>query len=771
MRLRVVVLALITLSSLVETATAAAPHGNAGTARATSVDASHERPRIGLALSGGAARGLAHVGVLKALHEMRVPVDLVAGTSMGSIVGGLFALGLTPAEIESALQRMQWTDLFSDKPNRAERSYRRKEDDQSDILDFELGIESGKLKLPRAFVAGQKLAFAFETEALHTEGLVGFDELIVPFRAVATDLLSGEMVVLERGSLVRALRASMSIPGFFSPVEIEGRLLVDGGVVRNLPIDVARDMGADVVIAVDVSEDLGARGPDQLASLLGLSFQLTTLVVRVNTERVLPLADVVLRPALGDLSIIEFERVEEAVRLGEEATRRAADALRPFALGPEAYAALQTRRRPTPPTAVVVDSIVVENRTRVDTRAVLERLRAAPHDTLDFAQLRRDLIDIYDFGSLELVDFELRAPAGAAAEPQAQETSRDAGSDEPRPVRRDLHLFLTEKTYAPNILHVGVSMLSDLRGRTRVQALGRLTRVELNRRGAEWRNDFRLGAENSVRSEWYQPLEFGRRWFTAFEARYANTFQDLYRGETRSAEYGIQEALARIDLGLQVGRIGELRSGFFGGWVKTSLRAGAGFPTDESAQGGWRARFALDRVDNADFPRRGQMGEFELRLARRALGSETRYDRFVARVSHFHTWDTNTVFVAAHGGTSLGTALPPHREFVLGGFGSLSGLQQQERRGNVLATARVGAYRALVRDLDIVGTDIYGAAWAEAGNVWPDHDSLRFADVLYTGTVALGADTLFGPVYFSYGRTHQGDDTIFLTVGRQIGLD
>ena len=732
------------------------------------------RPRIGLALSGGAARGLAHVGVLKALHEMRVPIDLVAGTSMGSIVGGLFALGYTPSDLEAAMRNIDWVDLFTDKPHRAQRSYRRKEDDRSDVLDFEFGIERGRLKLPRAFIAGQKLTFAFDAPALHTEGIDGFDQLAIPFRAVATDLRSGEMVVLERGNMVRALRASMSIPGFFSPIEVDDRLLIDGGAVRNLPIDVAQDMGADVIIAVDVSEGLDERTPKELASLLGLSFQLTTLIAKINTERVLPLADVVLRPELGDLSVLDFQRTDEAIRSGEDAVHRAAATLQPYALSPTAYAALMAQRRPLPRVEVVVESITLVNRSRIDDRAIVKRLHVRPGESLDFSSLRRDLVDIYDFGSLERVDFELRRPSTRAPSSNSGPSAEgNAGHPPASPdaMHRDLRLLLYEKTYAPTLLHVGLSIQSELRGRTRVQTLGRLTRVEMNRLGAEWRSDFRLGAENSVRSEWYQPLGFGRRWFTALETRYANSFQDLYRGETRTAEYGVQEARAHMDVGLQVGRVGEFRSGFFGGWAKTRLRAGSGFATDESAEGGWRARFALDRLNDGDFPSHGQAGHATLQLARTALGSETRYDHLEARVTHFDTWADQTFFVGLRGGSSLGTALPPHRAFLLGGFGSFSGLQQQERRGSVLASARLGTYRALVRDLDIVGTDVYVAAWLEAGNVWPDNRTVRFGDVLYSGTLALGADTLVGPVYLSYGRTHRGDDTIFLTVGRQVGLE
>lgn len=749
------------------------------TLRAASPGIDERRPRIGLALSGGAARGLAHVGVLTALDELRIPIDFVAGTSMGAIVGGLFALGETPTALEAAIRDVDWSDLFSDRPNRTQRSFRRKEDNRANLLDFEFGIESGKLKLPRSLVAGQKLTFAFESPALHTAGFSSFDSLTVPFRAVATDLRSAEMVVFDRGSLVRALRASMSVPGFFSPVEANGRLLVDGGIVRNLPIDVVRDMGADIVIAVDVAEEPGERSREDLASLLGLSFQLTTLVVDINTEPVLPLANVVLRPELGDLTAIDFERGDQAIRTGEQAVREATDALREYALSDEEYAAFLAGRRRVPNVQVIVESIELDNRSRIDDRAILARLSVQPGETLELARLRRDLADIYDLGSLELVDFELPRPSVEnrfGTTTSRSDTMADPAHEQPgRTVlpseSRTLRLLLNEKTYAPNLLRLGVSLSSELRGRARFQALGRLTRVEMNRWGAEWRTDFLLGAANGVNTEWYQPLEFRRRWFMALDASYTNSFQDLYREDERVAEYDIQEALGRFDLGMQLTRIGEIRAGLFSGWAKTTLRTGAGFPVDEGGQGGWRARFAFDRLNDGDFPQRGQNGSVEIELSQRALGASRRYDRLQAEANHFSTWGENTFFAGAQGGSSLGTDLPPHKEFVLGGFASLSGLRQDERRGDVFATARLGYYRAFRRDVDIVGTDLFGAAWFEAGNIWKDNRAVRIEDLLYTGTVAVGADTILGPVYLGYGRTHEGADSVFITVGRQVTLD
>lgn len=227
--------------------------------KSVGADTPLNRPKVGLVLSGGGARGAAHVGVLKVLEKQHVIVDCIAGTSMGAVVGGLYASGLSPEDIEKELESIDWKDIFSDAPNRQELPFRRKKDAQKYLTGVEIGVKNGKIALPKGLIAGQKLGFLLKSLTLHTTDIDEFDHLPIPFRAIAADIETGEMVVLSRGNFAEALRASMSIPGVFSPVEIDGRLLVDGGIARNLPVDVVKQMGADVVIAVDIGSTLSKR--------------------------------------------------------------------------------------------------------------------------------------------------------------------------------------------------------------------------------------------------------------------------------------------------------------------------------------------------------------------------------------------------------------------------------------------------------------------------------------------------------------------------------
>src|SRR5438093_7076401 len=295
------------------------------------------RARFGLALSGGGARGLAHIGVLKVLEELRVPIDFIAGTSMGAIVGGLYASGMSPDEIAREMERVDWVSLFDDRPPRPDLPYRRKQDDSSAFFDLELGLKSGRILLPRGLIAGQKVGFLFKSLTARAAFIDDFDRLPIPFRAVATDLADGSMVVLSRGDLADALRASMSLPGTLAPAVIDGRHLVDGGLVRNLPVDVARGMGADVVIAVDVTTPFDP--VESLKTLADVTRQVADMLTQDNVTEQARNADLLIRPDLATVSAAKSSPSAEALRRGEEATRAQAGVLSRYSLPPDEYEA------------------------------------------------------------------------------------------------------------------------------------------------------------------------------------------------------------------------------------------------------------------------------------------------------------------------------------------------------------------------------------------------------------------------------------------------
>lgn len=302
------------------------------------VDQDKERDNrltIGLVLSGGGARGAAHVGVIKVLEELRIPVDYIAGTSMGAIVGGLYASGMDAGGLVAIIESSDWSALLSDRPPRSQRSFRRKSDDNGFLVDFDIGIINSGLVFPEGFIQGQNLEIALKRMALPVISIDDFDDLPIPFRAIATDIVSGEAVILNSGDLATAMRASMSAPGIFKPVRREGRILVDGGVANNLPVQVVRDMGADVLIVVDVGFPLLAE--EQLDSALGVTRQMLTILINARAQdqiRLMTSSDILISPNLGDFGSQDFQQLAMALRLGEEkAEELSADLARLVCIG------------------------------------------------------------------------------------------------------------------------------------------------------------------------------------------------------------------------------------------------------------------------------------------------------------------------------------------------------------------------------------------------------------------------------------------------------
>jgi len=704
------------------------------------------RPKIGLALSGGGARGIAHIGVLEVLEEQRIPVDVIAGTSMGSIIGGLYAAGIRPSDIEAEMLRLDWNDLFNDKPPRRDLYYRRKEDVTADLIDLEVGLKGGKLVLPRGLVSGQKISFVLEAMALPAAAIHDFDRLPIPFRAVATDIDRGQMVVLDHGDLAQALRASMSIPGVVAPIEIEGRLLVDGGLVRNLPVDVARAMGADVVIAVDVSTPLREAG--SIRSLPEVTGQVTGMLTRQNVEEQLPHADIKITPALGSLTSNDYAEAGRILDLGEAAARAHLGELSRYALSPEEFAArLERLHAPTggPPR---IDAVRVEGVTRVDHRIIERRVRTRPGGPLDLDVLKADLARLYELGDFETIDYAL------------------VGSGD----RTDLVLRASEKSWGPDYLRFGVNLRNDLEGNTDFTVVSRLTATRLDALGAEWRSDLQFGELRRLSSEFYQPLDFGGVWFVSPSIDYASNVTDVFDGDEKFAEYRTGILSGALAFGAQLGKYGEAKVGLARGRARARPSIGASdLPRFNIPIAAYAGRLVIDRLDNPSFPHQGRFGGLDIYLARRSLGSDVSYDRVSGSIGQVLSRRRNTVFMTLAGGTNLGSDIPFYDQFPLGGLFSLSGFKEGQLNGQVFGVARLGYYRRNRKLSGMIGRGIYAGGWLEAGNAWASSREASFSDLHYTSTLVLGMDSFFGPLYLAYGHADGGRDAFYLSMGRSIG--
>ncbi len=450
------------------------------------VSAATAAPRIGLALSGGGARGIAHVGVLKVLDEMRIPISCVTGTSMGAIVGGTYAGGPHAAGHGKAVIAADWETIFRDAPPRKEIAVRRKIEDYFTLFAPEFGVKDGGLALPKGIIAGVSIETFFRELSTPAFGIGDFNKLPIPFRAMATDIETGESVVLSHGSLAQAMRASMSVPGAIAPVEIDGHLLVDGGIANNLPIDEARKLCGDVIIAVNISTPPLKR--DEITSALSVTAQLINFLGKQTVEqqiRSLGPNDVLISPDLGDISAGSFDRSKDAIKIGEDATRALAGKLSRYSVSPEQYAALRSHQVAESKALGTVDEIRVEGLKRTNPAVAQALVESKPGEPLTEDKLGADLRRVYGTRDFESISYRI---VGGETGPRA------------------LVIEPVEKSWGPDYLRFGLGLQSDFSGDSQFNALVQYRKSWINQLGAEWTTQLQIGQDTHLATTFYQPL-------------------------------------------------------------------------------------------------------------------------------------------------------------------------------------------------------------------------------------------------------------------------
>ena len=709
--------------------------------------AEQERPRIGLVLSGGGARGAAHVGVLKVIDEMRIPIDAIAGTSMGAVVGGLYASGMSAAEIEELIRSLNWQDAFQDRPPREELGFRRKQDNREFLVRYALGFSEEGFVLPRGLVQGQKLEVVLRNAALPVAQTQDFDRLPIPFRALATDLETGEAVVMDSGDLVTAMRASMSAPGVFAPAERNGRLLVDGGLVANLPIDVARAMGVDKLIVVDVSFPLYAR--EGLTSPLEVTNQAFAIMVRGRTleqRKKLTASDVLIDPPLGQFPSVSFGRVPEALRAGESGARAVGAQLAALALDEDAYREHVASRNPRSVKSPTIEFVRADARSGEYASLVEATMSDLVGKELDKDLMRRRLSSLYALDLFESIDYTLVDETGRAG----------------------LEFDLRRKSWGPNYVRVGLNLEDDFAGNSRYNAALRIIMTEINKLGGEWLTDLQIGENPKVFTEFYQPLSLVSRYFIApqFDFEERSIFE--LSGRDRIAEYRVRSHQFGLDVGREISNWGELRLGIRRGEGRSRVLIGdPTLPTDKFERGGYFARLSYDRLDSIFFPRHGQQFEFEWRGERESIGADQDFDGFVSSWLVARSFGRDTLVFSADAGTTVDAAPTPENFFSLGGFLNLSGLPPGYLSGPHYGIARLQYYRRIGRGGEgVLDLPAYAGVSLEVGNTWMTRDEVSFDNTRTDGSVYFGLDTPLGPVYLAMGFDEEGDKAFYLFLGR-----
>jgi len=702
-------------------------------------------PRVGLALSGGGARGLAHIGVLKVLEELRVPVNCVTGTSMGAIVGGAYAAGATAAELDEFVRKADWDDVFRDSPPRAEISTRRKVDDYKTLFAPEYGIRPGSLFLPKGLIAGVSIEGFFRQLTQQAVEVGDFDKLPIPFRAVAADIETGDAVVLSRGSLSRAMRASMSVPGAIAPVEIDGRLLVDGGIANNLPIDEARKLCGDVVIAVNISTPAMKR--EAISSALTVGTQLINFLGKANVERQIASLgprDVLIAPELGDISAGSFNRAGDAIRVGEEAARALAQSLGRYSLPPAEYEALRRRQIAESKPVGAVDEIRFEGLRRTNPEALRALLETKPGEPLTEEKVGADLRRIYGRGDYESVDYRIQ-----------QESSR-----------RVMVIQPVEKEWGPNYFRFGLGLATDFQGENNFNLLAQYRNTWLNRLGGEWLTEAQVGRQTFLATEFMQPVEERGRWFVAPYARVGNEFRYVFSGDDKVAEYQTKETRVGLDGGSYLGTWGEARLGLV--WRRVDAHTETGLPilpdVDETTAG-LRALFLVDQLDNAWFARSGYRLAAAAYAADEGLGSDRNYQRLDGELTAVRSWGAHTVNFKISGGTDFHSDMPAYENFTLGGPLRLSGYRIDQFSGRQFGFSRLMYYNRAIHLPDILGSGVFVGASIEAGQMQGRAGSQSTTGTLWSGSVFLAASTFAGPAYFGFGFGETGHYSLYLLLG------
>jgi NTE family protein len=702
-------------------------------------------PRIGLALSGGGARGAAHIGVLKVLEELRVPVHCVAGTSLGAIAGGAYAAGTPPRKLDEIVRRTDWDDVFSDRPPREDISIRRKADDYKTLFAPEYGFRDWGLILPKGIVAGVAIETFLRKLTAPAAGIGDFQKLPIPFGAVAADIETGQEVVLLQGNLARAMRASMAVPGAIAPVEIDGRLLVDGGIANNLPIDVVRKLCADVVIAVNISTPPLKR--DEITSVLSVTAQLLNLLGKQTVDRQLASLgsrDVLIAPELGDISSGNFERTPEAIDIGEAAARAMSESLRRYALPPEQYQALREKQTAELRELGIVDEIRFTGLQRTNPEVLRSLVRSAPGKPLSEDEIGEDLRRIYGRGDFESVDYHI-----------VQEGDR-----------RVLEIQLREKSWGPDYLRFGLGLLTDFRGDSVINGLVSYRRSWLNRLGGEWLTELKLGTNSGINTEFYQPVDERGRWFVAPHASISQVTRNIYSGDDRVAKYVANEGRAGLDAGASLGTWGEARVG--AQWRHVSAKVDIGSPLlpdlSEDASG-FRARFYVDQLDHAWFPRRGYLVNASFYQADQALGSDRDYKLAKAELTGASGWGNHAFIATVEGGTNFNTDIAPYDTFALGGPLHLSGYRIDQFSGQRMAFGRILYFNHAIKLPRILGSGVYAGGSLEAGQVKEQVNGEPDTGTLLSASVFLAADSFLGPAYFGVGVGKSGRVNVYLVLG------
>ncbi|TNI57715.1 serine protease [Aeromonas media] len=721
-----------------------------------------ERPRIALVLSGGGAKGAAHIGVLKVLEEKRIPVDIIVGTSMGSYVAGMYAMGLSAEEVERMTLAIDWNKGYQDKVGRDELSLRKKQQSEKYQLRTDIGVNGDSTQLPDGFFQGQSMASLLRHATSNLPAQKSFDDLPIPYRAVATDMETVTPFVLDSGSLAKAMQASMSIPGALKPVEWEGHILADGGTVNNMPVDVAKAMGADVVIAVDIGAKLRTR--ESLKSGLAMIDQLTTYMTQVGTEKqkaLLGPKDVLLSPEFGDMGIADFARMPEGIKQGEAVADRAAAQLDALSLSPDAYAGyrnkkLSRRAERSGQPAYYIDKVEILNKSRLSDETVRAMLKVRPDKVQTYESLEAGIRRLYALESFDRITYEV----------------------EERDGENVLVVDASEKNWGPGYLNFQLGFSDDFESSSNYNVGMSYTLTNVNDWGAEWLTEASLGTAKHLKTDFYTPLEPSQTFYGEASLAYDKTQRRVFFPEEDVKSSGVRyldseysftsmdlavgwnrQPWSRLSLGLE-GQVGSVD-------VQNLSDASA----DATAWGPY-IRFEHDTLDSRYFPYQGiywdiKGGYSHIKIEPTGESTENTegLNYHLAMIKPW-SWGRHSINLMLEGGGSSSEEEVPLFVQDLGGLFRLSGFQHYQLSGRYsLFSGLRYIYRVADNDFGAIKAPLFLGGSLEQGGVWDKGDDISLESSYTAGSVYVGVESFLGPIFLGYGMAEGGHDMFYLQLG------
>ena len=699
------------------------------------------RPKIGVALEGGGALGLAHIGVLQWFEDHHIPIDYLAGTSMGGLVGGLYATGKNPQELQELVDQQKWDIIIGGQTPYEDLSYRRKEDLRALQNSIALGLKHG-LSIPSGLNSGSEITLLIDRETLAYPKLDSFDSLPVPFRCVATDLVSGKEVVFSSGSLQQALRATMSIPGVFSPVRDGDKIYVDGGLIANLPTDVVRKMGADIVIAIHL--EVAPANPKEIQSLFSVLGRSVDVVILENELRGMKGADIVVTVDLQKYNSFQYDRADAIIQEGTQAAEAKKKVLQPFSIGEDEWnayvAAKNARVRKDVPVPQFVKLAGTDPQAARQIEGFLRPLVGRP---IDKAEINKLLTRLTGIGKYASADYQI--------------TTRESETG--------LLVTVHEYNYAPPLLQLGFGIDGSESDDVTYTQLARITLMDVWGYRSEWRTDLQFGNTYGVETELYRPFTTTSKWFFAPRGEATDTSFKVFHRSTPEAIYRFYRDDAGIDIGYGFSRFTEVRAGYEVGYFNPNLRLGdVLFPRNNGRFGDTRLRFLTDHRDDFITPRRGYSAEATFRWYDTNPAATGPFPVLEGQVEYFvPITKPGSIFIVGQGGTTFGSNNIGVPQFFLGGPARLSAYGTNELFGNQYYYFRTGYLHEILPLPPFVGKDVYVIGAYEFGKMYNAPNASKFPNDAAVGFLA---ETAVGPLFIGGSVGDTGHAKWFFSLGR-----